>query len=132
MTVCCTCACGRSFTQAEWNALPICGGADGIIDDGVQRLELRQCPCGSTRSIVLQRYADVDVDYGDAPNWYDQQEARDRLVREVRDVAHAAQRAGLQRSQLETFAELYGRDGLEPHVAAAIATGRLATKGGDR
>lgn len=41
------CACGTTFTLAQWNALDIVG----ILDDGVDTLhELRNCPCGSTRA----------------------------------------------------------------------------------
>jgi len=38
------CACGRSFTQADWEHLPRAGEH---LDDDV-RAEMRNCPCGST------------------------------------------------------------------------------------
>jgi hypothetical protein len=41
------CACGQAFTSGEWSALPRVGEMeDG--EGGV--LELRNCPCGSTRA----------------------------------------------------------------------------------
>lgn len=48
----CTCACGRSFTAAEWKLLELVGRMD-LDEDGDQRLELRNCPCRSTRAIEL-------------------------------------------------------------------------------
>jgi hypothetical protein len=38
-----------SYGRAEWEALPLVGGQD----DGVERLELRQCACTSTIAIVV-------------------------------------------------------------------------------
>jgi len=41
------CACGLQFTLEEWAALDLVG----IQDDGIDTLiELRNCPCGSTRA----------------------------------------------------------------------------------
>jgi hypothetical protein len=45
-----TCSCGRAFTRMAWMMLPYVG----IYDDGVERLELRNCHCHSTRAIVLK------------------------------------------------------------------------------
>lgn len=39
-----TCACGRTYTRAEWNKLRLVGEQ---VDD-VERAELRDCVCGST------------------------------------------------------------------------------------
>ena len=44
------CRCGRAFSPADWAALPIVG--DWELDEDV-RLELRNCPCGSTISVEL-------------------------------------------------------------------------------
>jgi hypothetical protein len=44
-----TCSCGLSFTASEWERLPLCGVQ--VTDEGF--IELRNCPCGSTRSIDL-------------------------------------------------------------------------------
>ncbi len=41
------CACGETFTLEQWAALDLVG----IQDDGIDTLiELRNCPCGSTRA----------------------------------------------------------------------------------
>jgi len=41
------CACGKTFTFDQWTALDLVG----IQDDGIDTLiELRNCPCGSTRA----------------------------------------------------------------------------------
>lgn len=44
-----TCSCGKRYNEAEWKRLPLVGEQD----DGVERLELRNCSCGSTIAIVL-------------------------------------------------------------------------------
>jgi hypothetical protein len=41
--------CARSFTQAEWAALPLLGVQ--VFPD--EKLELRNCPCGSTLAVPL-------------------------------------------------------------------------------
>lgn len=44
------CACGREYSAAAWSALTYVGEQD----DGVERLELRNCgECGSTVAILL-------------------------------------------------------------------------------
>ena len=43
------CACGQSFTIEQWRRLKRLGE----LDDGVDLLELRDCPCGSTLAIVI-------------------------------------------------------------------------------
>lgn len=43
-----TCSCGQSFTRAQWAELLFVGEQLG----GDESLELRQCPCGSTRAVV--------------------------------------------------------------------------------
>jgi hypothetical protein len=43
------CGCGRPYTAAGWARLP----RVGVQDDGVERLELRNCLCGSTICVVL-------------------------------------------------------------------------------
>ena len=64
-----TCACGQSFTQSEWDALPLvgtqetgdpehlegcadCDCNDCTFQGDASYLELRNCPCGSTRAIL--------------------------------------------------------------------------------
>lgn len=44
-----TCSCGREFTEHAWNLLPYVG----VMRDDVERLELRNCPCGSTRALEI-------------------------------------------------------------------------------
>jgi hypothetical protein len=44
------CSCGRRHTQAQWGALPFVGVQE--TSDG-ERLELRNCSCGSTRALEL-------------------------------------------------------------------------------
>ena len=49
-------ACGCSYTADKWRALPL----KGIIDDrrehaDGERLELRNCTCGSTLAVVTAR-----------------------------------------------------------------------------
>lgn len=41
------CRCGRTFALCEWRDLRLVG----FMDDGVDVLELRDCPCGSTIAI---------------------------------------------------------------------------------
>lgn len=51
-----TCSCGRSFTRAEWNALPLVGRTAAEIE----ARELRNCTgCNSTLSIDLATEMDV-------------------------------------------------------------------------
>ena len=45
----------RSFTAKEWAALPL----RGFQEIGDQRLELRNCPCGSTLAIELRPANDM-------------------------------------------------------------------------
>jgi len=44
-----TCSCQRTFTSKQWDALPYVG----VMRDAVERLELRNCPCGSTRAVEI-------------------------------------------------------------------------------
>jgi hypothetical protein len=44
------CKCGQKFTETQWRALPLVGKMD-YEEDGDKRLELRNCPCGSTIAI---------------------------------------------------------------------------------
>ncbi len=48
-----TCGCGVSYNLDEWRSLPLAGVQ--TFDDGQDppRLELRNCPCGSTRGIEI-------------------------------------------------------------------------------
>ena len=43
------CGCGREHDAAAWSALPLVGRQD----DGVERIEIRNCACGSSIAIVL-------------------------------------------------------------------------------
>jgi hypothetical protein len=43
------CGCGRPYTRAGWDRLPFVG----VQDDGVERIELRNCVCGSTIAVAL-------------------------------------------------------------------------------
>lgn len=45
-----TCSCKRTFTQEQWDALPYVGK---MIEDDPPVLELRNCPCGSTRAVEI-------------------------------------------------------------------------------
>lgn len=45
-----TCACKRTFTQVAWDALPYVGE---MGDEVGERIELRNCPCGSTRAVEI-------------------------------------------------------------------------------
>lgn len=45
------CLCGASYPADAWQKLPYVG----IMDDGIDRLELRNCPCSSTIAIELPR-----------------------------------------------------------------------------
>lgn len=48
------CACTRSFTLAEWNALELVAEDWDAVGDGNELLELRNCPtCRSTMAIVV-------------------------------------------------------------------------------
>ena len=47
------CSCGRQYSSGTWKLLPYVGEQD----DGVERLELRNCVCRSTLSIVLESSA---------------------------------------------------------------------------
>jgi len=44
-----TCSCGKRYSSGTWKLLPYVG----VHDDGVERLELRNCVCGSTIAIEL-------------------------------------------------------------------------------
>jgi CheY-like chemotaxis protein len=50
------CACGRSYDAATWAALPWVGEIDNGREVG-ERMELRDCPCGSTIARELGRHA---------------------------------------------------------------------------
>jgi hypothetical protein len=53
-----SCACGRTFTAHTWKLL----AKVGHHRDFVEKLELRNCPCGSTIAMVVRRYMrDPDV-----------------------------------------------------------------------
>lgn len=43
------CSCDRTLTLAEWSKLPYVG----VMRDAVEALELRNCPCGSTRAVEI-------------------------------------------------------------------------------
>lgn len=43
------CGCGMPYTAAGWNRLLLVGE----MDDGVDRIEIRQCVCGSTIAVLL-------------------------------------------------------------------------------
>jgi hypothetical protein len=49
------CACGRSFTRAQWNALTYAGKqhVPAAIGEPAMDLEFRTCQCGSTITIDL-------------------------------------------------------------------------------
>ena len=52
-----SCACGASYSAPAWFRLPLVGTQpDG--DGGV--LELRNCLCGSTRSVLVEDVADTE------------------------------------------------------------------------
>jgi len=46
------CGCGREHDAASWSDLPLVGFMD-LDADGDERLELRNCPCGSTVAVEL-------------------------------------------------------------------------------
>lgn len=46
-----TCGCGREYTAAGWQALPIKGYLLTEDDEGQYELEMRNCPCGSTIAV---------------------------------------------------------------------------------
>lgn len=53
------CACGRRYTAGTWKDLALVG----VQDDGVERIELRNCACGSTIGVILgpsERLAELD------------------------------------------------------------------------
>ena len=43
------CSCGIEYTAEGWAKLP----CRGVLDDGVERLEIRNCSCGSSIAVVL-------------------------------------------------------------------------------
>jgi hypothetical protein len=49
------CACGRSHTRAEWEALPLVGYFDTPEDDigPAETQEWRNCECGSTIAVLV-------------------------------------------------------------------------------
>ena len=49
MTHVAECPCGRTYSLPDWNALPLVGHQR----DEVEVLELRNCWCGSTRSVPV-------------------------------------------------------------------------------
>ena len=46
-----TCGCGRAHDAAGWRALVVVGYCGASNGEASQRLELRQCPCGSTLAV---------------------------------------------------------------------------------
>jgi hypothetical protein len=47
------CRCGRAYSMLDtWRALPLVGY---MPDEDETDLELRNCPCGSTIAIVVER-----------------------------------------------------------------------------
>lgn len=58
------CGCGRSYTPARWDALPLCcnsaapEGRSPGPDAESPALEWRQCACRSTLAVELQSYAE--------------------------------------------------------------------------
>lgn len=52
------CSCGRSHTLAEWDKLPLVG----VMDADGEKLEQRNCECGSTISILLVDQISEDND----------------------------------------------------------------------
>ena len=46
------CACGRTYSRCEWEALKVIGYHDAHYDED-KRLELRNCNCGSTITVCL-------------------------------------------------------------------------------
>jgi hypothetical protein len=51
------CSCGRTYSQVEWVALPLVGYHQDKVEN--ESLEFRNCPCGSTRSIVFAPSAET-------------------------------------------------------------------------
>lgn len=47
------CRCGRAHDESAWKALPLVGE----MGDEVERVELRDCPCGSTITIEIETEA---------------------------------------------------------------------------
>ena len=47
------CACGAVITEDEWETLPYVGVQKVPPDYGMPDLELRNCHCGSTISVVV-------------------------------------------------------------------------------
>lgn len=45
------CGCGASYTTLTWQRLPFVG----TMEDDVETIELRNCACGSTLAIVVDR-----------------------------------------------------------------------------
>lgn len=43
------CSCGKMYTHREWYSLPLCG----VGGDEVEKLELRNCSCGSTIAVII-------------------------------------------------------------------------------
>lgn len=43
------CSCGVAHDEASWSRL----GMVGELDDGEERIEIRNCPCGSSIAILL-------------------------------------------------------------------------------
>ena len=52
-----TCSCGRVHMREQWHRLPFVG----VSDLGGDRLDLRNCPCGSTICVELPDAASVCV-----------------------------------------------------------------------
>jgi len=50
----CSC-CGKSYTRAAWKKLPLVAANYDVVGDGVEVLELRNCSCNSTISIVVTK-----------------------------------------------------------------------------
>ena len=54
-----TCSCGETYTLAEWRSLPLCGVQSLYPEPGeAPALELRDCPCGSTRGLEIDEHGE--------------------------------------------------------------------------
>jgi hypothetical protein len=49
-----TCSCGATYTKAQWVALPAPRKGE-FFEDEFERLQFKNCPCGSTRAVVVEQ-----------------------------------------------------------------------------
>ena len=115
------CGCGLAYTVESWAALDFVG----YMADEVETLELRNCPCGSTRAIVLKEHIMTQDHFGsffvrainirmEKQHMTMEAAVRDFIKQNPENSFHLAEELGLYPSSepvFRMFQDLYNRSG---------------------